>query len=302
MKIHGASAEWAWASPAVPWSSERPAERRPGPTSEVTASRTDARGRSRTAVDRRRPAWLTRRPGSEGGPDLVHGQPRLGGQHLGHLGGEDRRVAHHVPGRPVGHHLAFGQHHRPGGHPGHQLDVVGGHHHGVAVGRQLARAAHQPGLARVVEAPGGLVEQHQRGGRGQHHGQGQGQALALGQVAGMPVRWQRRAAPARAWRPSCPARARCRGRRRRTRRPPSRRRGGGRRPGAPGRPGRPVARGARPVGSSPPTVDPPDGRRRGRRPAGRAGSTCPTRCGPSRPRPRRRRTRGRRRRGPSPSP
>ena len=68
----------------------------------------------------------------QGGAHLVDGEPRVGGQHLGHLRGEDRRVAHHVACRPVGDDLALGQYHRPVGHLGHQLDVVGGQHHGVA--------------------------------------------------------------------------------------------------------------------------------------------------------------------------
>ena len=183
---HGASAAWAWPAGGVAVDDQRPAE---GRHADQRGHRKQRRRTWAETDDGRPPrrVQVHHGQGSQGVAHLIHRQPRLRGQDLGYLGSEDRRVAHHVPGRSVGHHLALGQHHGPGGQLGHQLHVVGGHHDAVPVGGQLPHHRHQPLLAGVVQPPGGLVEQDHRRTRGQNDGQGQGQPLALGQVAGVPV-------------------------------------------------------------------------------------------------------------------
>ena len=118
---------------------------------------------------------------------LGHGQPRRRGQDPGHLGSETRRMTHHLAGGAVADDLPVGQDHHPVGGLGHQLHVVGGDDDGVTLGGQAPQDGGEPGLGRVVEAPGGFVEEDEGRGRGQDDGQGQGQPLTLGQVAGMGV-------------------------------------------------------------------------------------------------------------------
>ena len=116
---------------------------------------------------------------------LVHGEVPQRGQDLGHLGGEGRRRHHHLGRRTVGDHVARRHHHHPVGGGGHELHVVGGDHHGPTLGRQPVDDADQRSLGRVVEAPGGLVQQHDVGGGGQLDGQDQREPLALGEVPGV---------------------------------------------------------------------------------------------------------------------
>src|SRR5665213_3380877 len=110
MKIHGASAEWAWLTVEVPCRNRGQANATM-PTTDVTARRIEARDRSRTtAVTRRRSA--TDGLHVECRANLLDREPRLGRQDLRDLGREHRRMADDVPGWTVGHHLAVGQDHR----------------------------------------------------------------------------------------------------------------------------------------------------------------------------------------------
>lgn len=68
---------------------------------------------------------------------------------------------------------------------GGQFHVVGGEDHRVALGDQVAQDVDQPGLGRVVQAAGRLVQQDQRRAGGQDDRQGEREALALGEVAGV---------------------------------------------------------------------------------------------------------------------
>ena len=97
-------------------------------------------------------------------------------------------MAHDRSRRPVGDHLAVGEHDDPVGHFGDELDVVGRHDDAMTTGGQSAQVVRQPFLGAVVEAAGGLVEQHQRRLRRQHECQRDGEPLALGEVLRMGTR------------------------------------------------------------------------------------------------------------------
>lgn len=70
---------------------------------------------------------------------------------------------------------------------GGQLHVMGGQDDGVPLGGQPAQHAEQTGLRRVVQTAGRLVEEEKGRLGGQDDGQGEGEALALGEVAGVDV-------------------------------------------------------------------------------------------------------------------
>ena len=90
---------------------------------------------------------------------------------------------HDLGGGAVGHDLAVGEDDDAGRDLGGQLDVVGGEHHAVAVGGEVAQRGDQALLGGVVEAARGLVEQQHRGRGGEHHGEREREALPLGEVA-----------------------------------------------------------------------------------------------------------------------
>ena len=168
-KTSGASALCAEvAEPARGSSSGQPKAIAPATEASAAASRPSAASNrpARPARHRRdRSRRLTPRPA-----DVVDGQRRATSSTVSH--GSGARILatcgantgdghHDVAGRAVGHDLAVGQHDDAVGDRRHELDVVGGQQHGVAR-RRRARAAiaDQAALGRVVEAAGGLVEQH----------------------------------------------------------------------------------------------------------------------------------------------
>lgn len=73
------------------------------------------------------------------------------------------------------------------GQLGRQLHVMGGQDDGVALGGQPAQDLDQADLGGVVQAAGGLVEEQQGGTAGEDQRQGEGQALALGEIARVDV-------------------------------------------------------------------------------------------------------------------
>ena len=113
-----------------------------------------------------------------------HGGP----EHLHDLGREGRRLGEHPADRSGRDDLAVGEHHDLVGDEGHELDVVGGHQHrparrpraraGPAAGPAW-RSSRGRGSARRAGRPGGFGREDQR--------QREGEPLALGQVARVPV-------------------------------------------------------------------------------------------------------------------
>jgi hypothetical protein len=138
-------------------------------------------------IGRRRHRLGAGRGDGEGQLDLLHGQPRLRRQHLGHLRSEHGRLAHDLAGRAVGHDLPVGEDDDPVGELRDHLDVVGGQDDGVPGPGELVEHRDEPLLGLVVETAGGLVEQHQRWGRGEDDGQHEPEPLALAEVAGVHV-------------------------------------------------------------------------------------------------------------------
>lgn len=73
------------------------------------------------------------------------------------------------------------------GQLGGELHVVGGQDDGVPVGGEAAKDLDQADLGGVVQAAGGLVEQQQGGAAREDQREGEGQALALGEIARVGV-------------------------------------------------------------------------------------------------------------------
>ena len=281
-KSHGASAAVGRFSPCRAGSASSGQPKATSPSTERRpAAATTAPGgawrRARVAVAGR--GRSRRAPGAgelvEGGGHLGHGEPRLGREDLGDLRGEHRASAP----RPRGPDRRPRPRRRPARSPGRRPRPRPRRRGWRARRRGPRRPAledlDQPVLGRVVEAAGGLVEQHHRRLGRQDDGEREAEALALGQVAGMgPGVDVGHEAVERRPR-SCPARGRRRGRRPCTRRRPSRGRAAARRPGARSRPsgrrpGRRSRCGSRPADERPAPAAAPAARR-----GATAASTCP---------------------------
>ena len=123
------------------------------------------------------------RPGVLTGDHLVDAQPR-GAEHLHHLRGEGGRLGDDAAGGPGGDDLALGEHDDLVGDGGDELDVVGGDEHGVPVGGEVAQDPGQLAPWRCSRGRGSARRAARRAGRGgEHEGQGEREALALGEVA-----------------------------------------------------------------------------------------------------------------------
>ena len=242
------------------------------PASEATA-RISGRARAGDGADRRGPGGVDtiRAPRRH---DLVDAQPRRA-EHLGDLGRERRRIGH-APGAPGRTRRPRRRRARPPRRRRARRTRRRGWRRAPRARRPRGRAGcGRARLRGVVEPTRRLVEEHDAGARGQHERQGEGQPLALGEVARVPVAGDAGDERGRGVAGS-PVRPGARTPRRR-----SRGRAGRRRSGAPGRParaGRPASSVGR-VGAA--DVDRARATRTACPAAPRAARTCRRRCAPS---------------------